>query len=103
MNNKESRMDNITKSAVEARANIFKALSHPGRVYIVEELIKGERCICEFADLLGVDKSTVSKHFTVLKNAGIINTEKRGTSVICSLRLPCIKNFFCCTKEILMK
>ena len=94
-------MKNSTQ--IEARAKIFKALSHPSRVYIVEELIKGERCICEFAGLLGVDKSTVSKHFAILKNAGIINTEKHGTSVICSLRLPCIKNFFCCTAEILSK
>lgn len=92
-----------SQTTTEARAKIFKALSHPSRVYIVEELIKGNRCICEFAELLGVDKSTVSKHFSVLKEAGIINTDKQGTSVICSLRLPCIKNFFCCTSEILNK
>ncbi len=88
-------------AATEGRAKIFKALSHPSRVFIVEELIKGERCICEFADILDIDKSTVSKHFSILKEAGIINTEKRGTSVICTLRLPCIKNFFCCTAEML--
>ena len=90
-----------TKDRIEARAKIFKALSHPSRVYIIEELIKGERCICEFAGLLNVDKSTVSKHFAILKEAKVINTVKQGTSVICSLRMPCIKNFFCCTEEII--
>ncbi len=87
-------------NAIESKAKIFKALAHPSRIYIVEELIKGERCICEFADFLHVDKSTVSKHFAILKEAGIINTEKQGTSVICSLRMSCIKNFFRCAEEL---
>ena len=98
---KRDIMDKQRIQSIEAKAKIFKALSHPSRVFIIEELIKSERCICEFAELLGVDKSTISKHFTVLKNAEIISTRKEGTSVYCSLRLTCIKNFFNCTDEIL--
>jgi DNA-binding transcriptional ArsR family regulator len=94
-------MDKQTSSRLEARAKVIKALAHPTRLFIVEEVAKNERCVCELTDMVGADVSTVSKHISVLKNAGIVQDDKRGNQVFCSLRVPCILNFFDCIEMVL--
>lgn len=89
------------KNHLEARANVLKALAHPSRLYIVEELEKGERCVCDFAEEIGADISTVSKHLSVLKQSGIVSDDKRGNQVFYTLRVPCILNFFGCVESVL--
>ena len=57
----------------------MKALAHPSRLFIVDELSRsGERCVCELTEMVGADMSTVSRHLAMLKGAGIIEDEKRG-------------------------
>ena len=85
----------------EARASIVKAMAHPTRLFIVDELAKGERCVNELTEMVGADMSTVSKHLTVLKSVGIIMDEKRGLQVFYSLRTPCIMNFFGCVESVM--
>ena len=94
-------MDSKTKSRYEAKAKIIKAMSHPTRLFIVDNLSKGERCVCELTEMVGDDISTVSKHLSVLKNAGIVWDEKRGTQVFYSLRVPCVLRFFSCVESVL--
>ena len=53
------------------QAHIIKALAHPTRLFIVDELSRGERCVCEITDLIGVEMPTVSRHLGLLKSAGI--------------------------------
>ena len=65
----------------EARANIVKALAHPSRLFIVDMLNNQSRTVGELTEMIGADTSTVSKHLSVLKNAGIIEDEKKGTTV----------------------
>lgn len=94
-------MDKKTKALFEARARIIKALAHPSRLFIVDRLSRQEHCVRELADLVEADISTISKHLSVLKNAGIISDEKRGTSVYYSLRVPCVLNFFSCVESVM--
>lgn len=94
-------MNARTRAQCEARAKVIKALGHPSRVFMVEELSRGERCVCELTEMVGADVSTVSKHLSVLKNAGIVTDEKRGSQVFYSLRVPCILNFFGCLEAVL--
>ena len=101
MNTKGLIMDTKTKSQYKAKAKIIKAMSHPTRLFIVDKLSKGERCVCELTEMVGDDISTVSKHLSVLKNAGIVWDEKRGTQVFYSLRVPCVVNFFSCVESVL--
>jgi ArsR family transcriptional regulator len=86
---------------MEARARVMKALAHPTRLFIVDELSRGERCVCELTDGIGADVSTVSKHLSVLKGAGIVRDDKRGVRVFYRLRVPCILNFFGCVEAVL--
>ncbi|GJM43742.1 MAG: hypothetical protein DHS20C21_05840 [Gemmatimonadota bacterium] len=89
------------KARYEVRATIIKAMGHPTRLFMVEELSKGERCVCELTDMVGADISTVSKHLSVLKNAGIVQDDKRGSQVFYSLLVPCVLNFFSCVESVL--
>ena len=85
-----------SKRALEARAVVFKALSHPDRLRMVEELSDGERCVCELVDKVDSAWSTVSRHLSVLKEAGIVADEKRGLQVFYRLTLPCVPSFMTC-------
>lgn len=89
------------KALYEARAKIIKAMAHPTRLFIVEELAKKPRCVMDLTTLIEADMSTVSKHLAVLKNAGIIKDEKLGTQVFYSLKVPCVLNFFGCVESVL--
>jgi DNA-binding transcriptional ArsR family regulator len=86
---------------MESRAKVMKALAHPSRLFIVEELSMGERCVCELTEMVGADVSTVSKHLGVLKRAGVVIDDKRGQQVFYRLRVPCILNFFGCVEAVL--
>ena len=77
-------------------AQVFKALAHPGRLLMVEELSRGERCVCELAEMVGSEMPTVSRHLSQLKHAGIVDDEKRGSQVFYRLIMPCVMNFFQC-------
>lgn len=94
-------MDSERKRSYEARAAVIKALGHPSRLIIVDELAKGERCVCDLQAIVGSDMSTVSKHLSVLKAAGIVEDDKRGLQVFYRLRVPCILNFFGCVEAVL--
>jgi DNA-binding transcriptional ArsR family regulator len=94
-------MDKEHRKHLEARANVLKAMAHPSRLFMIEELEKGERCVCELTEMVGADISTVSKHLSVLKQAGLVIDEKRGNQVFYQLRVPCILNFFGCVESVL--
>jgi DNA-binding transcriptional ArsR family regulator len=94
-------MNRKKKKQLEARSRIIKALAHPTRLFIIDELSSGEQCVCELTKMIGDDISTVSKHLSVLKQAGIVEDEKRGLQVWYSLRVPCILNFFGCIESVL--
>jgi len=94
-------MDQQRKVHLAARAQILKAMAHPSRLLIIEELEQSERCVCELTAMIGDDISTVSKHLAVLKQAGIVQDEKRGNQVYYRLRVPCILKFFGCVESVL--
>ncbi|MBN1346117.1 MAG: winged helix-turn-helix transcriptional regulator [Phycisphaerae bacterium] len=94
-------MDTRLQARFEVRARIIKALGHPTRLFIVDELSRGRRCVCELTEMIGADMSTVSKHLSVLRNAGIIRDDKQGAQVYYTLRVPCIMSFFGCVESVL--
>ena len=94
-------MDKKKQALFEARAKIIKAMAHPTRLFIVDELSKHEKCVCELTEMIGADTSTVSKHLSILKGAGIVADEKRGSQVYYQLRVPCVLNFFGCVESVL--
>lgn len=91
MKNKEA-----DRQRAERRAAVIKALAHPSRILLAEAMLDGDRCVSELRDLAGTDISTISKHLTVMKSAGLVVSEKRGLHQFYRLRCPCLTDFFRC-------
>lgn len=91
----------MNRRVYEMRARIIKAMAHPSRLMIIDALSEGEKCVCELRDLVGSDISTVSKHLSLMREAGIVNDRKAGQQVFYSLRVPCILNFFGCVEAVI--
>ncbi|MBD5553520.1 MAG: winged helix-turn-helix transcriptional regulator [Desulfovibrio sp.] len=90
---------NDNKKILLEQAKIFKALGHPSRLLMAGAMRDGEKRVCELQELVGDDMSTISKHLAVLREAGIVASEKRGTNIYYSLRLTCLGKFLTCTEK----
>jgi len=91
----------ITFQEAEIRAKIIKAMSHPVRLMMIDFLKGGERPFSEMFELFKLDKSTVSKHLLVLKEAGIVSSRKEGMDMIYTIDVPCITDFFSCVTAVI--
>ena len=85
----------------EKQAEIAKAIAHPLRIAIVDFLKSGEQCVCDIAEHVRSERSNVSRHLSVMVNAGILEYRKEGLKVIYVLRCPCILDFFSCITTVL--
>jgi DNA-binding transcriptional ArsR family regulator len=57
--------------------------------------------VCDLTELVGADISTVSKHLSQLKSAGIVQDDKRGVMVFYTLRTPCVQKIFSCIEGVI--
>jgi DNA-binding transcriptional ArsR family regulator len=87
------------ETVIRDAAGIFKALGHPARVKMVRELRGGEKCVCDLVSAAGLGWSTVSRHLSVLREAGVVTDEKRGQQVIYRMALPCVSRFLDCLED----
>ncbi|MHC4115411.1 MAG: ArsR/SmtB family transcription factor [Planctomycetota bacterium] len=85
----------------EKQAEIAKAIAHPLRIAIVDFLKDGEQCVCDIAEHVGSERSNVSRHLSVMVNAGMLTCHKEGLKVIYKLKTPCILEFFSCVTTCL--
>ncbi len=59
-------------------ADFLKAMAHPTRILILEELLGGPKCVTDIEDLLSVRQANVSQHLTVLRHARLVGFAQRG-------------------------
>jgi len=95
-------MDELTRRRYELRADMFKALAHPMRIYMLDKLKQRHWCVCELAAEVGIEKSVASKHLSQLKAAGLIDDEKRGTLVEYRLVAPCVLDMAACAEGTIL-
>jgi ArsR family transcriptional regulator len=93
-------MKRIESRRLAERARVLKALAHPTRLFIVEQLAAGELCVCQIVHKSKAGFSTVSKHLAILKEAGIVKDDKRGLQVFYRLRTPCVLRFMNCIEAV---
>ncbi|MCY6370188.1 ArsR/SmtB family transcription factor [Clostridium ganghwense] len=65
---------------------IFKALAHPIRIKIVRSLIPGQLCVCELNENVEFTQSNLSQHLKILRDAGILKSEKDGLKIMYSIK-----------------
>ena len=86
---------------VKTQARVIKAMAHPARLAMLHALADGERCVCDLRALVGSDMSTVSKHLSVMKKAGLVEARRDGLWMHYRLRVPCIMDFLDCVQAVL--
>ena len=92
----------MEKSLNEKKAEVFKALSNPVRLDIIDLLTEGEKCVCEVHEALKkYEQPYISKSLQKLKSAGLIKDRRVGSNVYYSLKICCMKEFFECLNKIL--
>ena len=94
---KAHQMKRYDREAIEPNAAFFKALGHPTRLWIVEQLADGEHCVCEFVEAVGDEFPTISRHLSVLKAAGVVVDARRGKSIYYRLSW-CVATMLECLK-----
>ena len=72
----------------DAKAELFKALAHPARVRVLELLAERDHTMGELAEASGLELSHLSQHVTVLRRAGLVDSQRVRTTVTCTLRDP---------------
>ena len=87
----------------ELRVEVFKALAHPMRLFLLDKIKERPRCICDLAEEVGIDKSVASKHLSQLKRAGLIEDAKRGTLVEYRLVAPCVLDLAACAEGAIVE
>ncbi len=65
--------------ALAWRAEVLKAIAQPTRIAILETLRQGEECVCRICPAVGGNQPNVSKHLSVMKRAGILDSRQEGT------------------------
>ena len=68
------------------KARFFRALAHPVRIKILELLVRNDRTVQELQEALGLDQPVVSQQLAVLRNQGIVTSQKHGLSVRYAVR-----------------
>ena len=75
---------------------VFKALGSSARLTLVRTLADGERCVCDLVEAVGLGWSTTSRHLDILRDAGIVTSDKRGQKIFYRLELACVTHFIAC-------
>jgi len=94
------QIEELKNLNLRREAHVIKALAHPSRLLIARALLDNELCVCELRDLLGQNISTVSRHLSVLKNAGLLIEEKRGLYVYYHLCCDALRKFLLCMNKL---
>lgn len=90
-----------SKEEFRRQARVMKALANEARLMIVYRLKDGECHAGALARLVGLDPSTVSKHLSVLRAAGIVADRRDGTTIHYRLLTPCILSVFACAARVI--
>jgi DNA-binding transcriptional ArsR family regulator len=91
------------RPVAEAKADLFTALGHSGRVRILELLAEGERTIGQLATGTEMELSHLSQQVTVLRRAGVVDSRRVKNTVICSLRDPQTAELLAVARRILTR
>lgn len=94
-------MDEAMRERLERRAKVLRALSHSSRLLMLELMGDEGLTVSRLTELVGSDISTVSRHLSVLRDAGIVSCERDGNRRIYSLRAGCVLDFLDCVEDML--
>lgn len=83
-------------------ADFLKALAHPTRVRILEQLRDIEKCVCEFTEDLDLEQANTSQHLAVLRKQDIVSYRKDGLKMMYKVKYPEVFDILDIVKKILV-
>jgi DNA-binding transcriptional ArsR family regulator len=83
------------------KAQLFRVLGHPVRIRALELLIEGERTVGDLQAALGLDSSGASQHLAALRQQGVLERRRDGTSVYYRIRDPRVSQLMTAAEQIL--
>jgi ArsR family transcriptional regulator len=83
------------------KAELFRVLGHPVRIRILELLIAGERTVGDLQTELQLDSSGASQHLAALRQKGVLESRRSGTSTYYRIRDPRVSQLLAVAKQIL--
>lgn len=86
----------------EISVRIFKALGHPVRYKIVKFLYNGPKCVCKLNENIEFSQANLSQHLKILKEAGILSSEKMGMETHYRISSEEIKNIIDSVEKLVM-
>ncbi len=89
------------KKVYQRQADILKAIAHPLRLEILDNLKKDPMYVQQIAAKVNSERSNVSRHLAVMVNAGILNYVRSGKNVVYELKTPCILNSLDCAAGVI--
>jgi DNA-binding transcriptional ArsR family regulator len=92
-----------SKSLYELQAELCSALASPVRLHILDLLSEGEMTATDLLEILEIPKANLSQHLAVLKDAGIIQSRKKGLFQYMSLAVPKIKDACTLVRSVLVE
>jgi ArsR family transcriptional regulator len=87
----------------EAKADLFKALAHPGRIRILEILGERDASVGELAEATGMELSHVSQQLAILRRSGLIDSERLGSTVVCRVADPQLAELLLVARSMLSR
>ena len=81
---KQLSLELMQKSAAKAEA-LLKQLANANRLLVLCQLVEGEKTVGELAECVGLSHSALSQHLTKLREAGLVESDKRGQMVYCRI------------------
>ncbi len=76
-------------------------MAHPTRLLLLDALGEGEMCVSDLTELVGADQSTVSKHLAILKDVGLIDGRRDGSTNWYRVTCTCLDGFLGCVESVL--
>jgi DNA-binding transcriptional ArsR family regulator len=92
----------VSRPLSEIKAELFKALAHPGRVRILEVLRDGDRTVAELIPAVGLESSHLSQQLAVLRRARVVTAVRSGSSVSYSISDPAILELLAAARSFLI-
>jgi ArsR family transcriptional regulator len=83
------------------KAQLFRTIGHPVRIRVLELLRDGERTVGDLQTQLGLDSSGTSQHLAALRQQGLLESRRAGTSVYYRIRDPRVSQLLAVAKQIL--
>ncbi|MBI9053315.1 MAG: winged helix-turn-helix transcriptional regulator [Bacteroidales bacterium] len=96
-------MNKVIEMEFLEKAEIFKALAHPTRLFIIHTVKDKKMSVKELTELVGIDISTMSKHLDILKKHKIIEGDKFKNFIYYRLAIPCVLDFMSCAIKVINK